>query len=219
MPSHVVVGGGVNGLSVARRLAERGADVVVLDKGRVGAGSSGIAGRIVRNYYRSEAITELVRQSVEIFESEPDAYRFRQVGYLAAVPARQVDDLVAIREQHERAGYESELVVGAERCREYLSWTWTDWDAPVEAVLHERRGGWADAMQTVRHLADRARDAGAEIREGVEVPGFEGDAVLTGAGRVACETVVVVPGPWIAGVWRMLGLAPEVEVAGSVRPL
>jgi glycine/D-amino acid oxidase-like deaminating enzyme len=221
MPSHVVVGGGVNGLSAARRLAERGADVVVLDKGRVGAGSSGIAGGIVRNYYRSEAITELVRLSVEIFESEPDAYGFRQVGYLAAVPARQVDDLVAIREQHERAGYESELVVGAERCREYLTWTWPDWDAPVEAILHERRGGWADAMQTVRHLADRARAAGVEIREGVEVTGFEGrvDAVLTNEGRIPCETVVVAPGPWIPRVWRMLGLRPEVDVAGEARPL
>src|SRR3954465_7328737 len=148
MPSHVVVGGGVNGLSVARRLAERGADVVVLDKGRVGAGSSGIAGGIVRNYYRSEAITELVRQSVEIFESEPDAYGFRQVGYLAAVPARQVDDLVAIREQHERGGYASELGGGAGRGGGYRRWSWPDGEARVAAILHERRGGWADAMQT-----------------------------------------------------------------------
>src|SRR3954466_14751498 len=200
MPSHVVVGGGVNGLSVARRLAERGADVVVLDKGRVGAGSSGIAGGIVRNYYRSEAITELVRQSVEIFESEPDAYGFRQVGYLPAVPARQVDDLVAIRAQHERAGYESELVVGAAACREYLSWTWPDWEAPVEGGLHERRAGWADSMQTVRELAARARAAGVDIREGVELVGFElgesdVDAVLTSEGRLECETLVLAPGP------------------------
>jgi glycine/D-amino acid oxidase-like deaminating enzyme len=224
MASHVVVGGGVNGLSVAWRLAERGADVLVLDKARPGAGASGIAGGIVRNYYRAEAITELVRMSVDIFESEPEAYGFRQVGYLAAVPDRQVDDLVAIRDQHERVGYESELVVGAERCREYLSWTWADWDAPVEAVLHERRGGWADAMQTVRHLAARARGAGAQISEGVEVVGFElGEGGVTGIatseGRLACETVVVAPGPWIAGVWSMLGLSPDVEVAGERRPL
>jgi glycine/D-amino acid oxidase-like deaminating enzyme len=224
MASHVVVGGGVNGLSVAWRLAERGADVVVLDKARPGAGASGIAGGIVRNYYRSEAITELVRLSVEMFESEPEAYGFRQVGYLAAVPSRQVDDLIAIREQHERAGYASELVLGAERCREYLSWTWADWDAPVEAVLHERRGGWADAMQTVRHLTDRARGAGAEIREGVEVVGFElGDdgveGIATSEGRLECETVVIAPGPWIAGVWSMLGLRPDVEVAGERRAL
>jgi methylglutamate dehydrogenase subunit A len=214
MPSHIVVGGGVNGLSVAWGLADRGADVLLLDKGRLGAGASGIAGGIVRNYYRSEAITELVRLSVEMFEEEPDAYGFRQVGYLAAVPPGQVDDLIAIREQHERAGYESELVVGAERCHEYLSWTWTDWDAPVEAVLHERRGGWADSMQTVRRLADRARAAGAEIREGVEVGAFEiregrVEALVTSEGRIECETVVVAPGPWVARMWTRLGLDPR----------
>jgi glycine/D-amino acid oxidase-like deaminating enzyme len=224
MASHVVVGGGVNGLSVARRLAERGADVVVLDKGRIGGGATGSAGGIVRNYYRAEAIADLVRMSVEIFESDPEAYGFRQVGYLAAVPERQVDDLVAIREQHERAGYASELVVGAERCREYLTWTWADWDAPVAAILHERRGGWADAMQTVRRLADRARAAGVEVREGVEVVGFElgeagVEAIATSEGRMACETVVVAPGPWIARVWAMLGLDPEVRVDGEPRPL
>jgi glycine/D-amino acid oxidase-like deaminating enzyme len=37
----VVVGAGVTGLSCARRLAERGAAVVVLDAGRAGAGASG----------------------------------------------------------------------------------------------------------------------------------------------------------------------------------
>src|SRR6185312_15912963 len=151
----------------------------------------------------SEAITELVAMSVEIFESEPDAYGFRQVGYLAAVPERQVDDLVAIREQHERAGYESELVVGAERCREYLTWSWPDWEAPVDAILHERRGGWADAGQTVRRLADRARDAGAEVREGVEVVGFADGAVLTGEGRIACGTAVLAPGPWMPRMLRL----------------
>jgi glycine/D-amino acid oxidase-like deaminating enzyme len=214
MPSHIVVGGGVNGLSVAWGLAERGADVLVLDKGRLGAGASGIAGGIVRNYYRSEAITELVRLSVELFEEDPDAYGFRQVDYIAAVPPAQVDDLIAIREQHERAGYESELVVGGEGCHEYLSWNWTDWDAPVEAVLHERRGGWADSMQTVRRLAERARSAGAEIREGVEVGAFElgeggVEALVTSDGRFQCETVVVAPGPWVASVWSMLGLDPR----------
>jgi methylglutamate dehydrogenase subunit A len=224
LASHIVVGGGVNGLSVAWGLAERGADVLVLDKGRLGAGASGIAGGIVRNYYRSEAITDLVRLSVEMFEEDPEAYGFRQVGYIAAVPPAQVDDLRAIREQHERAGYESELVVGGGTCREYLSWTWADWDAPVEAVLHERRGGWADSMQTVRRLAERARAAGAEIREGVEVGAFElgeggVEALVTSEGRRECETVVVAPGPWVARVWSMLGLDPHVDVAGERRPL
>jgi glycine/D-amino acid oxidase-like deaminating enzyme len=159
---YLIVGGGVNGLSVAAGLAERlGSDghVLVLEKDRIGAGASGIAGGIVRNYYRSPAITELIRLSVEIFEADPQAYGFRQVGYMAAVPEPQVDDLRAIHEAHQRAGYESELVTGVERCREYLTFTWPDWEAEVAGVLHERRAGWADAMQTVRHLAQRASAA------------------------------------------------------------
>jgi glycine/D-amino acid oxidase-like deaminating enzyme len=213
---HVVVGGGVNGLSAAWGLAERGADVLVLDKGRLGGGASGIAGGIVRNYYRSEPIAELVRMSVEMFEEEPEAYGFRQVGYLAAVPAVQVDDLLAIRAQHERVGYDSELVTGLEECREYLTWTWPDWDAPVEALLHERRSGWADAMQTVRRLAERARAAGVEIREWVEVTGFElsdgeVNAVRTDSGRIECETLVLAPGPWAARLLAMLGVDPLLD--------
>jgi methylglutamate dehydrogenase subunit A len=224
---YVVVGGGVHGLSAAWRLAERGVDVLVVEKDRIGSGASGIAGGIVRNYYRSPAVTDLIRQSVEMFERDPEGYGFRQVGYVAAVPEGQVDDLVAIREQHESAGYESELVVGAKGCRDYLTWTWPDWRAPVDAVLYERRGGWADAMQTVRYLAERARAAGARIVEGVEVLGFESrsgrgevgvDAVVTSEGRIECEAVLAAPGPWAARLWEMLGQAPKVEVAGSSVP-
>jgi methylglutamate dehydrogenase subunit A len=192
----LVVGGGVNGLSVARGLASAGAEVVVVDKGRLGGGASGIAGGIVRNYYRASAITEIVNRSVAMFESDPDAYGFRQVGYIAAVPEAQVEDLVAIRAQHADVGYESELVLGAADCLEYLRWTWPDWEAPVEALLHERRAGWADAMQTVRRLAEQARAAGAELREGVEVTGFGGRRAETSAGPISYDTIVLALGPW-----------------------
>jgi methylglutamate dehydrogenase subunit A len=203
----VVIGGGVNGLSVAWGLASRGASVLVVDKGRIGGGASGIAGGIVRNYYRAGAITELVRMSVEMFEADPEAYGFRQVGYLAAVPEAQVEDLVAIRAQHDAVGYDSELVVGDSECREYLTWTWPDWDAPVAALLHERRGGWADSMQTVRHLATRAREAGVEIRENTEVVEFGGGQAVTRSGeRLGYDTLVLAPGPWAAQ------LVPEVEL-------
>ena len=189
---HVVVGGGVLGLSAARRLAERGADVLVLDKGRIGGGASGAAGGIVRNYYRAPAITDVVRLSVEMFEADPEAFGFRPVGYLAAVPEAQVDDLVAINGRHRECGYESELVVGEGPCSEYLGWTWPDWEAPIAALLHERRGGWADPMRTVRRLAELARAAGAEIAEGVEVTGIESgeagvEVVETSRGRISCE--------------------------------
>ena len=87
-------------------------------------------------------------------------------------------------------------------------------------MLHERRGGWADAMRTVRHLADRARSAGTRIEEGVEVTGFElgsgrVDAVLTSRGPVGCEIAVLAPGPWAGQIWAMLGQNAEIEVASA----
>ncbi len=209
----VVVGGGVHGLSTAYHLARRGADVVVLEKRSVGAGASGIAGGIVRNYYRSEAMTEVIARSVEVFEADPELFGFRQVGYLAAVPERQAGDLRAIAARHAEVGYESELVEGGAACAELLRWHWPDFHGEgVVAVLRERRSGWADAMATVRELARRARRAGAKVREAVEVTGFELDgsdavrAVQAGDERIECDAVVVAPGPWGPRVWDLLGL-------------
>ncbi len=78
-------------------------------------------------------------------------------------------------------------------------------------------GGWADPARTVRHLADSARAAGAQIAEGVEVTGIERgeggvEALETSHGRIACERLLLAPGPWAAGVLGMLGEAgPEIS--------
>lgn len=197
-----MVGGGVLGLAVAGALAARGEQVVVLEKDRVGAGASGIAGGIVRGYYRSPAMAELVRRSVEVFERAPERFGFRQVGYFAVVPERQVADLEAIAAQQAQVGYDSELALGHDRCADVLTWLWPDFDADgVQAVLHEQRSGWADTSATIRELAERARAAGARIHEGVRVTGLEwsGDevsGVVTERGTVECDLAVVVPGPW-----------------------
>jgi glycine/D-amino acid oxidase-like deaminating enzyme len=198
----VVVGGGVLGLATAGALARRGEEVVLLEKLRVGAGASGIAGGIVRGYYRSPAMAEVVRRSIEVFERAPERFGFRQVGYFAVVPERQVADLEAIAVRQAEVGLDSELVLGHERCADVLTWMWPDFDAGgVEALLHERRSGWADTAATIRALADNARDAGARIVEGVRATGLawsgaEVRAVVTERGAVECDLAVVVPGPW-----------------------
>jgi glycine/D-amino acid oxidase-like deaminating enzyme len=229
--AHVVVGGGVHGLSIAAALARRLGDggsqprVVLVERATLGAGATGIAGGIVRGYYRSPAITEIVRMSVERFERTPAAFGFRQVGFISVVPERQLDDLRAIAERQAEVGYASELVTGNESCTEYLTWLWPDFDAGgVEAVLLERRGGWADASATVRELARDARDAGVRIVEGVEMVGLEHDgdqvgAVSTTAGSIHCDHVVLACGVWARDVWRMLGLDFTVAVDGVSTPL
>ena len=224
----VVVGGGVHGLSTAYHLAEElggGGDVVLLEKRRLGAGASGICGGIVRNFYLSPAMNEIVRRSVEIFELDPDGFGLREVGYLAAVAEEQQEDLERIAGQHEEIGYESRLVLGAAACRDHLRTIFPDWrPASVTAVLHERRGGWADPAVTIANLAGMARSLGVRIVEGAEVLGFEleGGAVRsveTSLGPIACDLVVVAPGPWARELWRALELPDELEVGGERRPM
>ena len=201
-------------LSDLLRRANSKKSLVVLDKGRVGSGASGISGGIVRNFYLSEAMNELVRQSVEIFELDPELFGFRQVGYIAVVPERQAEDLAQIARQHAAIGYASELAEGSSASLSFMRTHFPDWTAQgATAVLKEERGGWAEARRTLEALAGIARAEGVQIVEGVEVVALDAVAgvvstVETTAGSIACEIVVLAPGPWAGEFWRMLDL-PE----------
>src|SRR6266566_540193 len=88
---YVVVGAGIHGLSTAYHLAKElrtrklgsGRDVLVLDKSTPGAGASGIACGVVRNNYFQPAMSELMQACVEVWESDPAAYHYNPVGYIA----------------------------------------------------------------------------------------------------------------------------------------
>lgn len=221
----------MHGLSVAGALARRlsgdraHSGVVLVERSKLGSGASGIAGGIVRCYYRSPAITEIVRLSVERFERSRAAFGFRQVGFLAAVPDHQVEDVEAIAARQAELGYTSELITGNASCAEYLTWLWPDFDPRgVEGVLHERRSGWADASATVRELAREARDAGVTILEDtgmvdLETTGGAVTAIVTSRGSIRCEHAVFACGVWAREVWRMLGRDFRVAIDGASTPL
>ena len=222
----VVIGAGVHGLSsayhLARALREKGqgsgADIVLLEKKRVGAGASGIACGVVRNFYYQPAMNEIMRISAGVWEEHPEVLGYHAVGYIAAVPARQAEDLVSIAEQHAQIGYRSELILGEQSCAKHMHAILPDFHTDgLEAVLHEKQGGWADRDQTVAGLAQLARGEGVAILEGVEVTGFDlragwVHAVETNQGPIEAELVIVGPGPWAAGFWQMLGLPMSVDV-------
>jgi len=216
----VVVGAGVHGLSTALHLAEfrgSGGGIVVLDKQRVGGGASGISGGIVRNFYLSAAMNEVVRRSVEVFELEPSLFGFRQVGYVAVVPEAQAGELEQIAAQHEEVGYASTFVQGAKPVRTHMESLFPDWRARGStALLHEQRSGWADPTATLAALEGMARAAGVTVHEGGEVTSFElhegaVSAVATSAGRIECDLVVLAPGPWARDLLGMLDLSDELR--------
>ncbi|HET9718481.1 MAG TPA: FAD-dependent oxidoreductase [Solirubrobacteraceae bacterium] len=223
----LVIGAGVHGLSTAWHLAGRGEQVLVLDKTGVAAGASGIACGVIRNNYFQPAMSELMAACVEIWESDPERLHYHGSGYIALGPAAQEEDLIEVHARQERIGYPSELIVGEDAVRAHMLGLYPDWRAPgLSVCLHEHRGGYAFNRESMLGLADKARAAGAEIRAGVEVTGFELDGsgavtrVHTSQGDIAPEQVVVAVGPWIASLWSMLGLPARVDVRqpdGTVR--
>ena len=179
LPSSVpvlVVGAGVHGLSTAWHLAQKGERVLVVDKDRIAAGASGIACGVVRNNYFQPAMSELMAACVEIWESDPEAFHYHGSGYIALGPAEQESDLAEVHERHQRIGYPSELITGEAAVAEHMRALYPDWRAQgVTVCLHEQRGGFAFNRESMLGLADKARAAGAEIVEGVEVTGFSRD--------------------------------------------
>ena len=225
---YVIVGAGIHGLSTGFHLAKElesrrlgsGADIIVLDKTGPGAGASGIACGVVRNNYFQPAMSELMQACVEVWESDPAAYHYNPVGYIALGAAVQEPDLIAVHERQEKIGYRSTLITGEEDTDAHMKSLFPDWRAKgVTVCLHEHQGGFAFNLASVFGLVDKCESVGVTVHSGVEVTGLElaSDdsvrAVLTNRGRIGVgEQVVIAPGPWAKQFWAMLGLPMTIDV-------
>ncbi|MGH3097104.1 MAG: NAD(P)/FAD-dependent oxidoreductase [Streptosporangiales bacterium] len=226
---YVIIGAGIHGLSTAWHLARRlkatgrgdGGDVLVLDKSDVAAGASGVACGVIRNNYFQPAMRKLMAHSVDVWESDPEAFAYHPVGYLQIAPEAMRADVGQIHAEQQAIGYTSELVDGADPAQSYLREMFADWQAPgISVVLHEKRGGYANNVASMRGLAAKAEAEGVTIRTGVRVTGLTltggaVSAVRTDAGEVACDQLVVAVGPWVRDVWAMLEQPSHIAVTGA----
>jgi glycine/D-amino acid oxidase-like deaminating enzyme len=231
LPEHsryVVIGAGVHGLSTAWHLANElrargtgdGTDIVILDKKGVGAGPSGIACGVIRNNYFQPAMRELMAHSVQVWESDPEAFHYHSIGYLQIGPEVMHADMAQVYEQQKAIGYASELIEGEDDCRTYMESIFSDWQAKnISVVLHEKKGGYAENMPSMRGLRGKSETLDVELHAPVRVTGFtiEGGAVAaveTDQGTIVCEQLVVAAGPWVRDFWHMLDLPGVVDVKG-----
>jgi methylglutamate dehydrogenase subunit A len=231
LPGHsryVVIGAGVHGLSTAWHLASEleargdgsGRDVVLLDKEGVGAGPSGIACGVIRNNYFQPAMRELMAHSVQVWESDPETFHYHPVGYLQIGPEVMRADVAQIHQEQKAIGYPSELIEGEDDCRTYMESIFSDWQAKnISVVLHEKKGGYAENMPSMRGLRGKSEALGVELHAPVTVTGFVMDggavaAVETDRGTITCEQVVVAAGPWVRDFWHMLDQPGVVDVKG-----
>ena len=208
----VIIGGGVNGASVAFNLARLGVRrVVLLERKHLGAGASGKSGSLVRMHYTNEAESRLAWESLKVFR-DFDAMvggdcGFEAPGFVQIVDSAHADALRANVAMQQRLGIDTRLV-----SREELTEISPDLRVDdVGAAAYEPGSGFADPSATTFAFAAAARRLGATIEtdcealrivtEGGRVAGVE-----TSRGRVAAPVVVAVPGAWAARLLDPLGL-------------
>lgn len=215
---YVIIGAGIHGLSSAWHLALElkargqgsGSDIIVLDKGGVGAGASGIACGCVRNFYMTEPLHAIIRHSVDVWMHDPVAFGFQQVGYVSVGEANQIADYERVQRSQNRVDYPSDIYVGSE-ARQFLKSMWPDFKtAGVEVALHEKVSGYAGTRQAVQGLAQKCTEHGIRIFSGLEVTGYDVQAgqvsrVITNQGAIKCDLVMWGLGAWTPQHWAMLG--------------
>jgi sarcosine dehydrogenase len=216
LPSHaqiVVIGGGIIGTSTAYHLArDHGADVVLLEQGRLTSGSTWHAAGLVGQLRSSASITRVLKYSVELYKGLA-AETGLETGWKMTGCLRLATNQDRWTEYKRLAttagsfGMEMHLVSPDEVKR---MWPLMDVSDLVGASWLPT-DGQASPSDITQSLAKGARMHGAKIFEGVRVTGFDMRggriaAVRTTAGVIACEKVVNCAGQWARQVGDMAGI-------------
>ena len=232
----VVIGASIHGLSTSWHLAKElearglgsGEDVLVLDKTGVGGrGRRVIACGVIRNNYFQPAMRELMAHSVEVWESDPEAFRYHPVGYIQVAPEVMHEDVAAIHEQQQAIGYTSVLIEGEDECRVYMEAIFSRLagQGRHRRCCTRRRGATPRACPRCSGCVAKGEALGVDVLAPVTVTGFEmrraarSPEVVTDRGDIACERVVVAAGPWVRDFWHMLDLPATVNGQGPGRPV
>jgi sarcosine oxidase subunit beta len=209
----VVVGGGVVGLSTAYHLAASGVrDVVLVERGELGSGSTSKAAGGVRAQFSDAVNIELGRRSLRAFETFRDdlgqEIDLHQVGYLFLLDRAEhvtlFEQSVALQNE---LGVPSRMleVAEAKRLSPLVS---TD---GLLAAAYSPSDGHCTPESVVLGYASAARSAGARILRRTTVEGIEHDgrtisAVVTDKGPIRTGVVVCAAGAWSRAVGEMVGV-------------
>ena len=163
----VVIGGGVNGASIAWQLAKRRAGrVVLLEKNGVGSGATSWSSAIVRLHYTLEPLAQMARYGRDLFSTWADAVGgdcgFHRTGFLVLLAEEEVEGGRAVVELQQRIGISARFIDAQEiaEIEPRLQ------RAGIVAGTYEPESGYADGLSTAAAFADAARREGAEIRIG-----------------------------------------------------
>lgn len=211
----VVIGGGINGVSIAYNLAKRGMkNVVLLEKRFLASGSTGRCGAGVRCQWGTKMNCLLSKASIEFYENineeldyEGDC-EFKQGGYLLlATTEKEVMQFKKNVELQNSLGIDSKFITTGEAKKivPYLNL-----DGIIAATFCEK-DGHANPFMVVDAFAKAARRLGVEINTFTEVTGIKTEngrvvGVETTKGDIKTERVINAAGGYSQLVSKMAGI-------------
>ena len=214
----IVVGGGINGVSIAFNLAKAGLGVTLIEKDFIAAGPTGRSSAIIRQHYSHEVTARMALRSLRIFQNFDDVVggdpEFHQTGFLLAARAEDVELLETnIALQHE-VGIDTRLV-SPQEVKELEPHISLD---GIAAAAYEPGSGYADPAATATAYAQRAKDFGAHLQLGIQVQKVlvERGRVMgvdTDQGTVQAGAVVVAAGPWSPLITKTVGIELPIKVS------
>ena len=207
----VVVGGGVNGTSIAYALASRGVKTVLVEKGAVASGASGRSSALVRMHYTNEWDARLAWASFPVFKHWTDLIGgppvFTHTGFVNVVAPAYAASLRKNVEMLRGIGVNTRAITPDE-LKELQPFANV---GDIGAAAYEPDSGYANPADTVEGFRRRAEELGARIMQWTAVTRIDRResrvlGVETTAGRIDAGAVVLAAGAWSTRICREIGL-------------
>jgi sarcosine oxidase subunit beta len=207
----IIIGGGVQGASLAFHLARRGTSVIVLEKQFVGAGATGRSSGLVRMHYDLETDSRLAWESFKYFRNWKELVGgecgFTRTGFIQITGPALEDSLRENIKMHQAIGI-PELLISADDVKRLAPYFVTD---NFTIASYEPESGYASPVDTASALMAAAQRHGARLIQGsavtaIQVTGGKVSGVETSQGGYFAPVVVNVAGAWAGKLNQMLDL-------------
>ena len=213
----IVIGGGIQGASLAFHLAEKGLRPLVIERSTLASGATGRSSGLVRMHYDLEPEARLAWASFAYFRDWRQRVGgecgFTRTGFLQLYPREAAARLRANVEMQQRVGIPTMQVSADDVARLAPAFRTDDFDE----AAYEPESGYADPSGSTAALLAAARERGGRLVQGCEVTAIrvEGGrvaAVDTTRGSFSAPVVVDAAGAWARGVAALVGLDVPVTV-------